>query len=103
MSAQTIGGYCVKYVYPKLDSLTARAKQARRRSSKLGIKGFFTRRTIENLYVKQRGRCACCGELLSGFFEIDHIKPLSKGGSNYPDNIQLLRPNCNKTKGAKLM
>jgi len=80
---------------------TKRAENARRRSLKLGVKGYFTRKTIENLYVKQRGKCACCGVILNGFFEVDHIVPLSKGGTNYPSNIQLLTPRCNKTKSNK--
>lgn len=91
----------IKKIFARKSKLTKRAETARKRSLKLGVKGFFTRKTIENLYVKQRGRCACCGELLQGVFEVDHIKPLSKGGSNYPDNIQLLKPKCNKIKGAK--
>lgn len=88
--------------YARQNRFTSRARQARKRSLKLGVKGFFTRKTIENLYVKQSGRCACCQTLLSGKFEVDHIIPISKGGSNYPENIQLLTPRCNKTKGAKL-
>lgn len=83
--------------------LTKRAITARKRSLKLGIKGYFTRKTIENLYAKQRGKCACCGECLNGIFEVDHIIPLSKEGTNYPDNLQLLKPICNKRKGTKTM
>jgi len=36
-----------------------------------------------------------------GRFELDYIKPLSKGGKNSPDNIQLLCRRCNRSKGAK--
>ncbi len=32
----------------------------------------------------------------------DHIIPLSIGGTNYPSNLQLLTPTCNKIKGVKL-
>lgn len=82
--------------------LTKRAQTARKRALKLGIKGFFTRKTIENLYVKQRGKCACCNEALNGKFEVDHILPLSKGGDNTPQNLQLLTVKCNRSKGAKI-
>lgn len=30
---------------------------------------------------------------------VDHIKPLSLGGSNYRDNVQLAHPKCNRRKG----
>lgn len=83
--------------------LTKRVESARNRSVKLGAKGCFTKKFVENLYVKQFGRCACCGELLEGVYEIDHIIPLSRGGSNFPDNIQLLKPTCNRLKGSKIV
>lgn len=86
------------------NQLTKRAETARKRSLKLGVKGYFTRKTIENLYVKQSGRCACpCNELLEGVFDVDHIIPLSRGGDNMPKNLQLLKPFCNKSKGSKTM
>jgi 5-methylcytosine-specific restriction endonuclease McrA len=36
------------------------------------------------------------------FFEIDHIIPSSESGSNKPDNLQLLCPNCHKIKTQEL-
>lgn len=83
--------------------LTKRLKTAKRRARKYKANGEFTHRTIENLYVKQGGKCACCGERLFGKFEIDHIIPLSKGGSNFPSNLQLLTPKCNRAKSTKSM
>lgn len=91
-----------KRIFARKSRFTNRAMQARKRSLKLGVKGFFTRRTIENLYVKQCGKCACCGVVLYGKFEVDHIIPLSKGGSNFPTNLQLLTIKCNRSKGAKV-
>ncbi len=84
------------------NSLTKRAKTAKARSLKLGVKGCFTRKTIENLFTKQSGRCVCCGELLQNGYEVDHIVPLSKGGTNYPYNLQLLTKECNRRKGNKI-
>jgi hypothetical protein len=34
--------------------------------------------------------------------ELDHIVPLSRGGSHTPDNVQLLCSRCNMRKGARL-
>lgn len=84
------------------NKLTKRAQNARKRALRYGVQGHFTQFTIKNLYVKQRGKCACCGEVFNGKFEVDHIIPLSKGGSNFPDNLQLLTPICNKKKGGKI-
>ena len=52
------------------------------------------------VWRRDEGRCVECGskELL----EIDHIIPVSKGGSNTLRNIQLLCENCNREKGDKI-
>jgi len=47
--------------------------------------------------------CAICGEPLT--FEtasVDHKIPLSKGGSNFRDNLQLVHIDCNFKKANKL-
>ena len=54
----------------------------------------------EGLFQIQKGRCMYCGikqEL--GRFDIDHKKPVAKGGKNSFANYQLLCPPCNKRKG----
>lgn len=62
------------------------------------------------LYGQQAGRCnAPCGtdgkgrEFPMDIFEIDHIRPRSKGGSDTDENLQLLCPTCNRRKGSKAM
>lgn len=46
-------------------------------------------------------RCICCGKKVK--LTVDHVIPLSKGGSNMIDNIQPLCQTCNKTKHAKII
>lgn len=56
-------------------------------------------------------RCRLCGEEISEFGShnesgslvgsIDHIVPKSKGGSDYPSNLQAAHISCNKSKGNK--
>lgn len=45
--------------------------------------------------------CAVCGS--DSNLHIDHIQPLSRGGTNAMDNLQLLCAGCNLSKGAKTM
>ena len=47
-------------------------------------------------------KCPCCGVQFSTTnISVDHILPLSMGGSNYIDNIQPLCVDCNVRKNAK--
>lgn len=52
--------------------------------------------------VKQReaqgGQCALCWKPLPEVFEIDHIIPVSWGGPNVAENLQLVCPTCNYKK-----
>lgn len=74
---------------------------ARRARARAGG-GKHTQADINRLYAEQEGRCKVCA---SDFFEtgyhVDHVVPLAAGGSNGPENLQLLCPTCNVRKGAK--
>ena len=77
-----------------------RANQQNRRARKKADGGRLSRDIAKRLYALQQGRCACCGVALGESYEIDHIVPLARGGSNTDDNVQLLTPDCNRRKGA---
>lgn len=67
-----------------------------------GADGFYTHKDIEEKMESQHGQCAGCGSCFSETgYHVDHIFPLSRGGSNWPNNIQLLCPKCNLSKGTK--
>ena len=65
--------------------------------------------TLETVYDKFGGKCCSCNKPLhfgenpiaDDYPTIDHIKPLSKGGSHEWDNVQLMCRFCNNSKGAK--
>jgi len=64
--------------------------------------GKFGTSDIKRLKTSQNDKCAACLCCIKESYHIDHIIPLSKGGSNWPDNIQLLCPLCNRRKAAKM-
>ena len=56
------------------------------------------------LFGRQEGRCGGCKvEFLFRIMEVDHVVPRSRGGSDHPENLQLLCPNCNRIKGDRDM
>lgn len=59
----------------------------------------------KTLYAAQRGKCPVCQSalILEGWkkYHIDHVIPLSAGGTNTDDNVQLLCFDCNVSKGKK--
>lgn len=48
--------------------------------------------------------CACCGKKGTDriFFQVDHIKPMNKGGKTITENLQILCRQCNGIKGDKI-
>jgi 5-methylcytosine-specific restriction endonuclease McrA len=67
--------------------------------------GKHTAADIAALFETQNGLCGACNAVLiktgKGRFHADHVIPLKRGGSNNPDNLQLLCPFCNLSKGDK--
>lgn len=82
---------------PEVRRSAIRNRQARLR----GAYGSHTAAQIEDLARRQRHKCATCGADIRKYREADHIVPLSKGGRNGIENIQLLCLPCNRRKGAK--
>lgn len=59
--------------------------------------------TLDKVYEKANGICGICGNYcIRKKASLDHIRPLSKGGTHTWDNIQLAHFNCNSKKGDKL-
>ncbi|MYD52550.1 MAG: hypothetical protein F4W93_13870 [Dehalococcoidia bacterium] len=58
------------------------------------------RQNAHVLYGQQEGNCNGCKEHFPfKVFDVDHIVPRSRGGSNHMDNLQLLCSHCNRLKG----
>jgi 5-methylcytosine-specific restriction endonuclease McrA len=56
---------------------------------------------IANLRKRQNDCCVYCGSQLNGKGHVDHIRPLSRGGTNNIRNLQILCIRCNTLKSAR--
>ena len=65
-----------------------------------GRRGVIPRSVKLGLFKAQRGRCAYCGRTRgAAYLEVDHKYPVSRGGNDETDNLQLLCTPCNMRKG----
>ncbi len=89
--------------HPEKTSALSRSHYHNRKSRGAGLQHRHSARDILNLKRVQRDKCAnpVCQSRLSDGYHVDHIVPVSKGGSNLIGNIQLLCPTCNLTKSNK--
>lgn len=80
-----------------------RAKRQRRRArQKNALTGYYTDRDLQELHIEYQGRCAYCfGVLGSDNKHLDHIVPLSNGGTNTICNVVYACARCNLSKGSK--
>lgn len=72
-----------------------------RRAHKNAAPGKYTAQDVQAQFQRQKGKCYWCHKKLTTY-HVDHIIPLSRGGSNWPDNIVMACPTCNCSKHNKL-
>lgn len=84
---------------PEVRARRAEVQRARFHRSR-GAPGVFTTADIARLRKSQHDRCYYCGKKQK--LTVDHIVPLSRGGSNSPDNIVLACRSCNSSKNDRL-
>ena len=63
----------------------------------------LTGQDVVDQFARQKGKCGICRARIVGKFHLDHIKPVSKGGSSTADNMQITHPRCNLRKNAKML
>jgi len=82
----------------------------RRRARMLNAEGSYTRQEWEEKLATYESCPGCnqkwdeieCPPHLKSVIAADHIIPISKGGSNYIDNIQPMCFSCNSKKGDRI-
>ena len=78
-----------------------RAYERNRRARKRNAPGAHTAADIFDLLNQTGGHCAYCGTECADDYHVDHMIPLSRGGSNGPENLCIACPSCNLRKNAK--
>ena len=61
---------------------------------------YITPLVKKRVAANQKWRCASCKSLLDETYELDHVKPLFKGGTNLETNLQALCKRCHAIKSA---
>lgn len=83
------------------NKLAALAMTHRRQARLKHNGGSFTQAEIRWILEQQKNKCVACKKPITKGFQIDHIQPLVRGGSNDRLNIQLLCRICNGRKGGQ--
>jgi len=78
-----------------------RARYSRRRALVKNAEGSYTAEDTVAQYERQKGKCFYCGVDVGDDYHVDHVVPLSKGGTNGPENLVVACPHCNLSKYAK--
>ncbi len=76
------------------------AIEHRRKARKTAAGGSYTAAEWQALIRYYGGRCLCCGRS-DVALTVDHVIPISKGGTSNIDNIQPLCMRCNQSKAGK--
>lgn len=72
-----------------------------RRRVRLKDRGEYKAEDVARIFKLQKGRCAYCRIRVGDAYDVDHIIPISKGGMNTKDNIQITCGKCNGKKHNK--
>lgn len=78
------------------------ARVRNRRAREHAINGTHTDKDIAEQYKRQKGCCYYCGRKLGKRYHVDHVIPITRGGTNDPSNLVIACPYCNRSKANKL-
>ena len=78
----------------------APAEQTRDKIARTARRPTFSTSFRLSLFLKRKGKCAGCTQKIDAgkVWDIDHILPLALGGTNAPENLQILCRPCHRSK-----
>jgi 5-methylcytosine-specific restriction endonuclease McrA len=88
-----------KKIYNENHPEVRKAQKAKRRALLIKLDKHFTAQEWKEILNKYENKCLCCGSTEN--ITVDHIIPLSCGGTNIKDNLQPLCLTCNIRKHTK--
>jgi len=104
--AITCSRFCQSISFQKSEEhkrMVKNISREKRRCAERFVEGYFTKEEWEEKKRTSFFKCVLCGESeLNVKLTIDHIIPISRGGTNYISNIQPLCGSCNSKKHNKL-
>src|SRR5260370_14830740 len=93
-------GYWLHIAAPEKTGESVREREQRALRRALAQINAFTAEDERKLVAKQKGRCAICGRRLGKKYHLDHVVPITSGGSLAKSNLQIAHPACNHRKHA---
>lgn len=75
------------------------SKQSQRRATIKGLRGSATAEQVKERFDFHGNKCIYCG--CCGPMEIEHMIPISRGGTNWPANLAPACRSCNSSKRSK--
>jgi len=99
--------YCSKQCRSKAYYSSETKREERRRYRARKVNAYVSRVVTKDTYKRDKGICQICGKPIDLKYKsphpmsltIDHIIPLSLGGTHEPKNVQIAHMICNSTKG----
>ena len=93
--------YATKWARSNPDKV--REKNLKRRANGIIKKGIISQIINENIFKYGIITCEACKKECESNYHIDHVLPISKGGNNNYDNLQILCTKCNLQKSIKIV
>lgn len=83
---------------PEKVRATIKRQNVVRTARTLATPGIATTEQVAARWAYYGGKCWMCGDTAT---DTDHVKPLAKGGCNWPSNLRPACRRCNRSKSAK--